>query len=165
MPVVTSNLLVQGAEPRIGLPNTGAVGWWSATRDVDPTGFELKVDHAPDGSWIKGHTTGLPRAGIESALRAEAAYAKELVDFDPDADTRWLDRLVGKAIANARRVRFQSFDPGQRQRDRVGEVRLARQVGDRDAAGVRPHLKRLVAEGRAVTEGQRRGMKYRRANV
>jgi len=33
-----------------------------------------------------------------------------------------------------------------------------------DAAGVRPHLKRLVDEGRAVTEGQRRGMKYRRAD-
>jgi hypothetical protein len=76
---------LQGAEPRIGLPNTGSVGWWSAARYVDPNGFELKVDHAPDGSWIKGHTTGLPRAGIESALRAEAAYAKELVDFDPDA--------------------------------------------------------------------------------
>lgn len=33
-----------------------------------------------------------------------------------------------------------------------------------DAVGERPHLKRLVQEGRAVTEGQRRGMKYRRAD-
>lgn len=33
-----------------------------------------------------------------------------------------------------------------------------------DAAGVRPHLERLVDEGLAVTEGQRRGMKYRRAD-
>ena len=33
-----------------------------------------------------------------------------------------------------------------------------------DAAGVRPHLQRLVNEGLAETEGQRRGMKYRRAD-
>ncbi|TNF24073.1 MAG: hypothetical protein EP329_25795 [Deltaproteobacteria bacterium] len=33
-----------------------------------------------------------------------------------------------------------------------------------DAAGVRPHLKRLVDEGRAVTEGQGRGTKYRRSD-
>jgi hypothetical protein len=33
-----------------------------------------------------------------------------------------------------------------------------------DAAGVRPHLKRLIDEGRAVTEGQRRGTKYWRAD-
>ena len=32
-----------------------------------------------------------------------------------------------------------------------------------DAAGVRPYLSRLVQEGHAVTEGRRRGMKYRRA--
>jgi hypothetical protein len=31
-----------------------------------------------------------------------------------------------------------------------------------DAAGVRPHLQRLVDEGRAVVEGERRGTKYRR---
>lgn len=37
----------------------------------------------------------------------------------------------------------------------------AQQATGLDAAGVRPHLKRLVAEGLAVTEGQRRGMKYR----
>ena len=33
-----------------------------------------------------------------------------------------------------------------------------------DATSVRPLLKRLVEEGRAVTEGQRRGMKYRRVD-
>ncbi|MCA9241415.1 MAG: hypothetical protein KDA37_14500, partial [Planctomycetales bacterium] len=40
----------------------------------------------------------------------------------------------------------------------------AQQATGLDAAGVRPHLKRLGDEGRAVTEGQRRGMKYRRAD-
>jgi hypothetical protein len=40
----------------------------------------------------------------------------------------------------------------------------AQQATGLDAAGVRPYLKRLVDEGRAVTEGQRRGMKYRRAD-
>ena len=40
----------------------------------------------------------------------------------------------------------------------------AQQATGLDAAGVRPHLKRLVDEGRAVTEGQRRGMKYRSAD-
>jgi hypothetical protein len=39
----------------------------------------------------------------------------------------------------------------------------AQQATGLDAAGVRPYLQRLVDEGRAVTEGQRRGMKYRRA--
>jgi len=38
----------------------------------------------------------------------------------------------------------------------------AQQATGLDAAGVRPHLARLVEEGRAVTEGQRRGTKYRR---
>lgn len=38
----------------------------------------------------------------------------------------------------------------------------AQQVTGLDAAGVRPHLKRLVDEGRAITEGQRRGGTYRR---
>jgi len=33
-----------------------------------------------------------------------------------------------------------------------------------DATGVRPYLQRLIEEGRAVTEGQRRGMKYRRVD-
>jgi len=33
-----------------------------------------------------------------------------------------------------------------------------------DAGDVRPYLKRLVEEGRAATEGQRRGMKYRRVD-
>lgn len=37
----------------------------------------------------------------------------------------------------------------------------AQQATGLDAAGVRPHLQRLVAEGLAETEGQRRGMKYR----
>lgn len=37
----------------------------------------------------------------------------------------------------------------------------AQQAAGLDAAGVLPHLQRLVAEGLAVTEGQRRGMKYR----
>jgi len=40
----------------------------------------------------------------------------------------------------------------------------AQQVTGLDAAGVRPHLQRLVSEGIAVTEGQRRGMKYRRVD-
>lgn len=40
----------------------------------------------------------------------------------------------------------------------------AQQVTGLDAAGVRPHLQRLVSEGLAVTEGQRRGMKYRRVD-
>lgn len=40
----------------------------------------------------------------------------------------------------------------------------AQQVTGLDATGVRPHLARLVAEGRATTEGQRRGMKYRRVD-
>jgi len=40
----------------------------------------------------------------------------------------------------------------------------AQQATGLDAAGVRPHLKRLVDEGLAVTEGQRRGMKYRRVS-
>lgn len=40
----------------------------------------------------------------------------------------------------------------------------AQQATGLDAAGVRSHLKRLVDEGLAVTEGQRRGMKYRRVD-
>jgi predicted ArsR family transcriptional regulator len=40
----------------------------------------------------------------------------------------------------------------------------AQQATGLDAAGVRSHLKRLVDEGRAVTEGQRRGAKYRRVD-
>jgi len=40
--------------------------------------------------------------------------------------------------------------------------RDAQAATDLDAAGVRPHLKRLVDEGRAVTDGERRGMKYRK---
>lgn len=38
----------------------------------------------------------------------------------------------------------------------------AQQATGLDAAGVRPYLNRLVDEGLAVIEGQRRGMKYRR---
>lgn len=37
----------------------------------------------------------------------------------------------------------------------------AQQATGLDAAGVRPHLQRLVQEGRAVPEGQKRGTKYR----
>jgi len=40
----------------------------------------------------------------------------------------------------------------------------AQQATGLDAAGVRPHLQRLVNEGLAVTEGQRRGMRYRRVD-
>lgn len=40
--------------------------------------------------------------------------------------------------------------------------RDAQQATGLDAAGVRPYLKRLVAEGLAAVEGQRRGTKYRR---
>ena len=40
----------------------------------------------------------------------------------------------------------------------------AQQATGLDAAGVRPHLKRLEEEGRAITEGQHRGRKYRRAD-
>jgi len=40
----------------------------------------------------------------------------------------------------------------------------AQQATGLDAAGVRPHLQRLVSEGLAVTEGQRRGMRYRRVD-
>ena len=40
----------------------------------------------------------------------------------------------------------------------------AQQATGLDAAGVRPHLKQLVQQGLAVTEGQRRGMRYRRVD-
>ncbi|MEA5415983.1 Eco57I restriction-modification methylase domain-containing protein [Synechococcus sp. BA-132 BA5] len=40
----------------------------------------------------------------------------------------------------------------------------AQQATGLDAAGVRPHLQKLVQEGLAVTEGQRRGMRYRRVD-
>jgi hypothetical protein len=38
------------------------------------------------------------------------------------------------------------------------------QATDLDAAGVRPYLQQLVQQGLAVTEGQRRGMRYRRVD-
>jgi hypothetical protein len=38
----------------------------------------------------------------------------------------------------------------------------AQQATGLDAPGVRPHLQQLVQQGLAVTEGQRRGMRYRR---
>ena len=41
--------------------------------------------------------------------------------------------------------------------------RDAQEATGLDAAGVRLYLRRLVDEGLAVTEGQRRGTKYRRA--
>jgi hypothetical protein len=40
----------------------------------------------------------------------------------------------------------------------------AQQATGLDAAGVRPHLQQLVQQGLAVTEGQRRGMRYRRVD-
>lgn len=40
----------------------------------------------------------------------------------------------------------------------------AQQATGLDASGVRPHLHRLVSEGLAETEGQRRGMRYRRVD-
>ena len=40
----------------------------------------------------------------------------------------------------------------------------AQQVTGLDAAGVRPYLQQLVQQGLAVTEGQRRGMRYRRVD-
>ena len=40
----------------------------------------------------------------------------------------------------------------------------AQQATGLDAAGVRPHLQQLVQQGLAVTEGQRRGMRYRGVN-
>jgi hypothetical protein len=40
----------------------------------------------------------------------------------------------------------------------------AQQATGLDAAGVRPHLRQLVQQGLAVTEGQRRGMRYRRVD-
>ena len=40
----------------------------------------------------------------------------------------------------------------------------AQQTTGLDAAGVRPHLQQLVQQGLAVTEGQRRGMRYRRVD-
>jgi len=42
--------------------------------------------------------------------------------------------------------------------------RDAQQATGLDAAGVRPHLQQLVQQGLAVTEGQRRGMLYRRVD-
>jgi len=40
----------------------------------------------------------------------------------------------------------------------------AQQATGLDAAGVRPHLQQLVQQGLAVSEGQRRGMRYRRVD-
>ena len=40
----------------------------------------------------------------------------------------------------------------------------AQQATGLDAAGVRPYLQQLVQQGLAVTEGQRRGMRYRRVD-
>ncbi|MFZ9754218.1 MAG: hypothetical protein ACO3B3_11795, partial [Cyanobium sp.] len=40
----------------------------------------------------------------------------------------------------------------------------AQQATGLDAAGVRPHLQQLVQQGLAVTEGQRRGMRYLRVD-
>jgi hypothetical protein len=40
----------------------------------------------------------------------------------------------------------------------------AQQATGLDATGVRPHLQQLVQQGLAVTEGQRRGMRYRRVD-
>jgi len=40
----------------------------------------------------------------------------------------------------------------------------AQQATGLDSAGVRPHLQQLVQMGLAVTEGQRRGMRYRRVD-
>jgi hypothetical protein len=40
----------------------------------------------------------------------------------------------------------------------------AQQATGLDAAGVRPHLQQLVQQGLALTEGQRRGMRYRRVD-
>jgi hypothetical protein len=40
----------------------------------------------------------------------------------------------------------------------------AQQATGLDAAGVRPNLQQLVQQGLAVTEGQRRGMRYRRVD-
>jgi predicted HTH transcriptional regulator len=37
----------------------------------------------------------------------------------------------------------------------------AQELTGLDAAGVRPHLQRLVTNGKAVAEGQRRGTRYR----
>jgi hypothetical protein len=40
----------------------------------------------------------------------------------------------------------------------------AQQATGLDAAGVRPYLQQLVQQGLALTEGQRRGMRYRRVD-
>jgi hypothetical protein len=64
----------------------------------------------------------------------------------------------------ALRARDGAYDTIVRLLDERGVITSgeAQQATGLAAADVRPHLKRLVDEGRAVTEGQRRGMTYRR---
>jgi hypothetical protein len=59
---------------------------WNTLNNANPsyTAFDLDLSHFPEGSWIKGRVGRRSRDGMRGALRAEAAYAKQLIDYSPD---------------------------------------------------------------------------------
>lgn len=65
---------------------TKVVSRWSPINTANPsyTAFDLDLAHLPEGSWIKGHVGRKSRDGMRGALRAEEAYAKQLIDYSPD---------------------------------------------------------------------------------
>ena len=59
---------------------------WNRVNTANPaySRFDLHALHYPEGSWIKGHVGRRSRDGMRGVLRAEEAYAKQLIEYSPD---------------------------------------------------------------------------------
>lgn len=137
-----NDLLARGEQPDDAAIIAEFHGWAEGKRRFDADRLAAAL------AWMRGHS---------------------LVPTGKATPTRW---PVGKAEkkAKSRNARPQTDDSAYeailaRLNERgVISSQDAQQATGLDAAGVRPHLKRLVDEGLAVTEGERRGMKYRRVS-
>ena len=87
--------------------------------------------------------SGAPAAAVIAAARATQPGAPDAAPPPPESDD--FARLLALL----------------RERETIASEDVQRLLG-RDAAGVRPLLKRLVRDGHAVKEGERRGTRYRR---
>ena len=117
-------------------------GWAEGKRRLETERLEKALE------WMREH--GLVPTGQAKPTAARKGAGQKTVASGPD------DREVGDAVHEAI----------ARLLDERGVIASAdaQQATGLDAASVRPYLKRLVDEGRGITDGQRRGMKYRRTH-
>jgi len=135
-----------------------------------------RKDLGPLFDWSERNTEGVltsvdnPEPSLSSKAVPTWQRGQHVVSTDKTvkADTRCKE---GRSAQARKRKRTQEDDQTYAvvvdllEERRVISSKDAQAATGLDAAGVRRHLKRLVEEGRATTEGQRRGMKYRSTDV